>query len=676
MTVERPVEIELKYAVADRAIGERLLGADTLAGFRATGAPRPTQHEDRYIDSAAGALARAGFAARVRTASDGTTVTVKSISEGDGALHRREELEGPADRTSDAAGWPPSDARSLILELCGDAPLVELVTVRQFRRRRDLELPTGEATVELSLDEVDVVLRGRVIERFLEIELELTHGSIADLAPLQALLDGHHGLSPARSSKLERALEATRRAGPRRPIAVGRRREVAMVGVSTEIPATEDRVDGDQGPSGAETTDERIPGLGQETGGAEAGEAEAAPTVPGEVDAEAPTEVDLGTAAPMPASSLGEAVPVASDEAAPERLPEDGAIEGALIDLEALEHTPELIEEAQAVAPQVGGGAGAEEAGEIATGKTPGVTAEDLHAEAGRKVLRFHLARLIAREPGTREGVDPEELHSMRVATRRMRAAWRVFGDGFRPDRTARYRRRLRVVAARLGAVRDLDVLIDATVAFTETLPSAERDGLEPLIDAWRDQREANRRLLIAELDSGRYRRFVDDYRDFVLTPGAEVQPIDPTTPHRVRDTAGSRIWTAYERVRAFESVLKWADVPTLHRLRIEAKRLRYTLEFVREALGPEAPALIQRVVALQDHLGAMNDADVAAHMARGFLVEHAGELSDTQAAAISHYLVAREREVARLKRTVGLPWRGVAGLTFRRALGRTIAAL
>jgi CHAD domain-containing protein len=275
-----------------------------------------------------------------------------------------------------------------------------------------------------------------------------------------------------------------------------------------------------------------------------------------------------------------------------------------------------------------------------------------------------------------REGVDPEELHSMRVATRRMRAAWRVFGDGFRPDRTARYRRRLRVVAARLGAVRDLDVLIDATVAFTETLPSAERDGLEPLIDAWRDQREANRRLLIAELDSGRYRRFVDDYRDFVLTPGAEVQPIDPTTPHRVRDTAGSRIWTAYERVRAFESVLKWADVPTLHRLRIEAKRLRYTLEFVREALGPEAPALIQRVVALQDHLGAMNDADVAAHMARGFLVEHAGELSDTQAAAISHYLVAREREVARLKRTVGLPWRGVAGLTFRRALGRTIAAL
>ena len=97
MTVERPVEIELKYAVADKTIGERLLNAETLAGFRAIDAPRPTQHEDRYIDSADGALARAGFAARLRTASNGTLISVKALAGGDGALHRREELEGPAD---------------------------------------------------------------------------------------------------------------------------------------------------------------------------------------------------------------------------------------------------------------------------------------------------------------------------------------------------------------------------------------------------------------------------------------------------------------------------------------------------------------------------------------------------------------------------------------------------
>ena len=86
----------------------------------------------------------------------------------------------------------------------------------------------------------------------------------------------------------------------------------------------------------------------------------------------------------------------------------------------------------------------AEEAAPVDTrlvvGKTPGVTAEDHVAEAGRKVMKFHLARMLAREAGTREGSDPEELHAMRVATRRQRAAWRVFGASFRPRRTKRYR--------------------------------------------------------------------------------------------------------------------------------------------------------------------------------------------------------------------------------------------
>ncbi len=264
----------------------------------------------------------------------------------------------------------------------------------------------------------------------------------------------------------------------------------------------------------------------------------------------------------------------------------------------------------------------------------------------------------------------------MRVATRRMRAAWRVFGGGFRRDRTGRYRRRLRVVAGRLGAVRDLDVLIEATMAFVPTLPDDERGGLEPLLNAWRDQRDAARQLLVSELDSNAYSRFVADYRDFVLTPGADVAAVQPSAPHRVRDTAGSRIVAAYEQVRAFEAVLRWADVPTLHQLRIEAKRLRYTIEFVREALGPAAPALIARVVALQDHLGAMNDAHVAAQMARDFLVEGGVELSRTETAATSRYLLAREREVTRLRRTVSTPWRAVAGATFRRGLGRAIAAL
>ena len=152
--------------------------------------------------------------------------------------------------------------------------------------------------------------------------------------------------------------------------------------------------------------------------------------------------------------------------------------------------------------------------------------------------------------------------------------------------------------------------------------------------------------------------------------------PVGAVEPHRIRDTAPSRIWAAYEQVRTYEPVLRWADVTTLHELRIAGKWLRYSLEFVREALGPEADGLIARVTALQDHLGLMHDADVSAHLARDFLVEHAGSLSDAESSAIARYLVNRERETVRLQRTVGRPWRGVSGVAFRRGLGRALAGL
>jgi CHAD domain-containing protein len=251
-----------------------------------------------------------------------------------------------------------------------------------------------------------------------------------------------------------------------------------------------------------------------------------------------------------------------------------------------------------------------------------------------------------------------------------------VFGEAFRPGRTKGHRGRLREVAARLGTVRDLDVLIENADAYRADLPVAEQRALEPLLAGWRDHREDARRLLIRELDSDGYRRWLDDYAEFVRHEGLAVRPVIATEPHRVRDTAASRIQAAYEQVRAYEPVLRWADVETLHELRIAGKWLRYSLEFVREALGPEAANLIARVTALQDHLGLLNDADVASRLARDFLVERAGDVSDAESSAIGRYLVNREKEIARLRRTVGRPWRGVAGLAFRRALGRTLAGL
>jgi CHAD domain-containing protein len=622
----RPIEVELKYRLLEPTAGDRYLLAEDLGGFRPISPVRSTQLEDRYLDTADGALARAGFAARLRQTAQGTTVSVKSTARRAGGLgpHRREELEGPADRTAGPRDWPHSDARSLILEQCGDAPLVELVTIRQLRRKRQLE--SSATVVELSLDEVDAVVRSRVVQRFMEIEVELVEGDEAALDPIDRILAEDAGLAPSTGSKLESALQAIRATSGRH----GRRAATVLPFIEsggTETPEPETASDPEEASGSAASR--RVQAVAkQETG---------RPTP--EADEPATPESAISEAVPEPPADA-----TSSASSAPPQSPAPSAVGPK---------RPRLT-----------------------VGKTPGVLPDDHLAEAGRKVLRFHLARMIAREAGTREGSDPEELHSMRVATRRQRAAWRVFGDAFRPGRTRAHRARLRDVAARLGTVRDLDVLLEAADLHRAELPVSEQRALEPLLAEWRTHRDDARRLLVRELDSEAYRRWIDDYAEFVRQEGVAVVAVAPTQPHRVRDTAGSRIVAAYETVRAYEPVLRWADVETLHDLRIAAKRLRYTIEFVREALGPESAVLIERVTALQDHLGELNDANVTAHLVRSFLVGNAGSLNAHESATIARYLVGRERDVVRLRRAVGGPWRGVAGVSFRRALARTVASL
>jgi CHAD domain-containing protein len=297
--------------------------------------------------------------------------------------------------------------------------------------------------------------------------------------------------------------------------------------------------------------------------------------------------------------------------------------------------------------------------------------------EAARKVLQFHFSKMQHREAGTRSGADAEDLHDMRVATRRMRAAWRVFDGAFKAGKTKKIRRHLETIADRLGAVRDLDVLIEGLEAYRIGLDEDQRPGLEPLMSVWRRQRSASRTQLVAELDSERYAAFIKEMGEF-LDAGANAAAAvgTPTTPHRVRDRAASEVWAAYETVRAYELVLPWADVETLHELRIATKWLRYTLEFFGETFGPDSARLLQRVVALQDHLGCLHDADVASKLARDLLVARAGELSKLETEAIGSYLHSREREMARRRRALGPIWRAVNGAPFRRALGRATAAV
>jgi CHAD domain-containing protein len=599
---EAQYEVELKYEIGSIDAGRELLAADEIAGLTAIGPLMMIRLSDRYVDTRGGVLARAGWACRVRETGSGTLISLKGLTRRDtgGALHRREELEGTADLSRPPASWEPSRARDVLLELVGGQSLAELVTLNQVRHQRHYARDGVE--VELSADDVEVMIGGRAVDRFVELEAELRAGAEDALEPLIAWLDEHEALVAVEGSKLERALDAARRSAADQASSARPQATASSLGT----------------PDGVKVASPASPASPTRATAATAVSSASAPTSP---VADTPTGAPTPTVTPTP--TPGEPA------------------------------TPRIL-----------------------VPKSPGVLADDHLAEAGRKVLRFHLARMVAREQATRDSEDPEELHGMRVATRRQRAAWRVFGDAFEPKRTARYRRRLRRVASDLGAVRDLDVLIDSAKRYQARQSRAEAAALEPLIDEWQARRNTARVVLLSELDSDGYRRWLDGYLAFVQAEGQGVHAVGPTQPHRVRDTMPSRIWSAYEAVRAYEAVMRWADVATLHDLRIAAKWLRYTLEFVREALGRDAGPAIAKVVALQDHLGWLHDADVAAGLARAFLVEHAGDLTEHESAAIGRYLVDRERELGRLRRTVGQPWRGLSSLAYRRALGKLVAGL
>ncbi|MBX3030757.1 MAG: CHAD domain-containing protein [Chloroflexi bacterium] len=306
--------------------------------------------------------------------------------------------------------------------------------------------------------------------------------------------------------------------------------------------------------------------------------------------------------------------------------------------------------------------------------KSAGVTADDPLAEAGRKVLRLHLARMLAAEAGTRDGEDIEDLHKMRVATRRMRSVWRVFDGAYRPKVQRRYVRELREVAAALGFVRDLDVQLSILDAWAADQPDPDRAALAPYREHLVGERELRRTDLLDLLDARRYQDFVSDYLELTGTPAAAERAVAVGTPILVRHTAGGRIWVAYEHLRARETLLAWADIPALHAVRIEAKRLRYTLESFREVLPPAVDGVIATVTALQDHLGALNDADIAAHMVRSYLMAHGPRLGAVTGRVLAGYLMEQERRIASLRRGVPAVWRPITGRAMRQALARVIA--
>lgn len=311
-----------------------------------------------------------------------------------------------------------------------------------------------------------------------------------------------------------------------------------------------------------------------------------------------------------------------------------------------------------------------------------GMSPDDPMAEAGRKALFFNFERMLLNEPVSRLGENIEGVHDMRVATRRMRSALRLFGPFFDREAIDPFRKDLRTIADALGTVRDLDVFKEKAERFMAARPEAD---LTPLLQGWEQRYARGRRKLIGTLDKGKYARFVARFHEFLTTPGAGALPLpepSETSAYLVRHVAPRLIYEHYEQVRAYEAVADSAAIPTLHALRIDFKRLRYTLEFFEEVLGPEARQVVNEIKTMQDHLGDLNDAAVAETMLREFVDHHNETYSGVplvmrpDISGVLAYAAAKDEEKRRLLETFPEAWANFNRDQVRRDLALAVSVL
>jgi CHAD domain-containing protein len=239
-----------------------------------------------------------------------------------------------------------------------------------------------------------------------------------------------------------------------------------------------------------------------------------------------------------------------------------------------------------------------------------------------RAKLDREIRALLAYEAGTRSGADPEDLHQMRVALRRMRSVLKLsgtlVGDGAEPVRAE-----LGWLGQSLGEVRDHDVLIGHLREVIADFEVRDQPAGRRLVSGFVTERAAAKRRLTKALSSARYSTLLREVS--LLTRSSAAVPDEPhdlvaglAKPHRKLAKA----------VRALP-----ADPPDddLHALRIHGKKLRYAAELAQTSAKKKRAKRIKKLINatrdFQTVLGDHQDAVLAAERMRTVLATADGEV-------------------------------------------------
>ncbi|MET7761658.1 CYTH and CHAD domain-containing protein [Streptomyces sp. NPDC005393] len=227
--------------------------------------------------------------------------------------------------------------------------------------------------------------------------------------------------------------------------------------------------------------------------------------------------------------------------------------------------------------------------------------------------VRRQLDALVELDPAVRRDV-PDSVHRMRVATRRLRSAFRSYRTVLDRTVTDPIGDELKWLAGELGVERDREVLTARLETRLAELPDDLRLGpVEARLCHWSQaRRDSAREIVLGALDSDRYLTLLDTLDALVADP-----PLRPAAAKPAGPVAAKAVLRDYERLAArMATALETAPGPdrdiTVHQARKAAKRVRYAAETARPALGKPAKKFARRMEALQDVLGEHQDSVVA----------------------------------------------------------------
>ena len=239
--------------------------------------------------------------------------------------------------------------------------------------------------------------------------------------------------------------------------------------------------------------------------------------------------------------------------------------------------------------------------------RAPALDAAMSPGEAAQAALAAGLSQLQANEAGALATSDPEYLHQMRVATRRLRSALRAFRSVLDPAFVRAADSGLRAIAQETGAARDWDVL--ATQTLPAVLAAYGDEGVSRTILARvAVKRRAAREAMRDALRSTSYARSVLVIARWLAQPQAAAG-----SSANLAAFASRAVARRHRKLLARARHPARLDAAARHKVRIEAKRVRYIVEGF-APLYPKKPvrAYLKALAQIQEDLGEANDAVVA----------------------------------------------------------------